>query len=108
MTRFSSPRLRALKSAALDALALAEAKTPIAMRPFLVGFAAMTLLQACAAISVVGAAGSVAASGVSAAASVASTGVSVAASGVSAGASLASSGVGAAASLARPEAPKAQ
>jgi hypothetical protein len=64
-----------------------ERASPVRIRPFLLGFGLVTLVQACAAVSLVGAAGSVVASGVSAGASVASAGVGVAATGVGVAAS---------------------
>lgn len=60
--------------------ALAE-RTPLRMRPFLIGFAIAVTLQACAAVSVVGTAASVA---TTAATTVVDAGATVAGVGVSA------------------------
>jgi hypothetical protein len=58
-----------------------EACAPLRMRPFLIGFAAVALLQACAAVSVVGTAASLA---TSAATTTVEAGVAVAGAGASA------------------------
>lgn len=63
-------------------------RAPVRMRPFLIGFGVATLLQACAAVSVVGTAASVATTAattaVEAGATVAGAGVSVAGAAVKA------------------------
>lgn len=65
-----------------------ERRAPLGMRPFLIGFALVTLLQACAAVSVVGTAASVATTAattaVGAGATVAGFGVAAAGSAVKA------------------------
>lgn len=77
-----TPNPHALARSILGYARKVECASPFCLRPFLVGFALVTLLQACAAVSMVGAAGTVAATGVSAAATVAGAGVSVASTGI--------------------------
>lgn len=72
---------KALLRTSRSAARALEARAPVRMRPFLIGFAAVTLLQACAAVSVVGTAASLA---TSAATTTVEAGVAVAGAGVSA------------------------